>query len=390
VRRHELREVGEEVSEQLDFVPAQLRVRRTVRKTCACRGCNTLTTAATPSVPVERGRFTERFLAWLAWSKYGLHLPLERLLGELRRMGVELQVSTLCDQIKAISDLVEPIVRRLKAQLIASRHVRTDGTGLLVLQRGGGKARLGQMAIYCSPTIALYHYTPTKEGKHARDFLHGYAGHLVADAASTFDQLYTDGRILEVGCWAHAKRKFDDATDSEPRAANEALAFVSELYDVEHRARDRGIEGSLDHRALRLAESVPILDRFKTWLDLHASASLPKSPLGQAARYCVRHWTALTRFVDDAALPLDNNLSERLLRAVAVGRDNYVFAGSDAGAARAANLYSVIQTCKLVGVDPLAWLSDVLERVTTWPINRLDELLPARWTNQTAQKPPAN
>jgi hypothetical protein len=210
---------------------------------------------------------------------------------------------------------------------------------------------------------------------------------LVADAASTFDQLYKDGRIIEAGCWAHARRKFEEAVDHSA-AAHEALAFIAALYDVEHDVRERG----LDVGAARAERTVPQLAALATWLKKQAEEQLPKSPTGKAVAYLRRHWIALTRFATDSRLPLDNNLAERQLRSVAVGRANYVFAGSDTGAENAAVLYSVVQTCKLNGVDPYAWLADVLDRLAVHPSNRrrgadgLDDLLPWNWRPRPQQQ----
>jgi len=345
----DLREVGTEVTSQLDHVPSYFLIRRIVRQTCACRACGQMTTATAPPSAIDKGACTAPFLAWLGYSKYGLHLPLERLRGELRRQGVDASMSTMCGWIAAQASLLAPLVGRFKHHLLASGVVNTDGTGLQVLRRGQRKAHLGQMAVYCSSKIAVFDYTPTKEGKYAAAFLHRYKGVLVADAASTFDQLYKDGRIVEAGCWAHARRKFEEAVDHSA-AAHEAIAFIADLYQVEHDARERGLELG----AARAERTRPILAALEAWLTKQAEEQLPKSPVGKAVAYVRRHWIALTRFPSDARLPLDNNLAERQLRSVAVGRANYVFAGSDAGAEYAAVLYSVVQTCKLNDVDPYA------------------------------------
>lgn len=375
-----LREVGTEVSRKLDYVPSYIRVRQLVRHTCACRACGAFVTSTLPPTAIDKGLCTAAFLAYVAHSKYTLHLPLERLRGELRRQGVDVSMSTMCGWIESVAFLLAPLVRRMREILLARGVVQTDGTGLQVLRRGQPKAHFGQVAVYCDPTVAVFVYTPTKEGKHAAAFLDGYTGVLVADASSTFDQLYANGKILEAGCWAHARRKFEEALDHAP-AAHEAVAFIAGLYAVEHDVRDRGE----DLAVARRERTVPQLAMFRTWLDDQAEQQLPKSPMGKAVAYARRHWTALTRFASDARLPLDNNLSERQLRSVAVGRSNYIFAGSDAGAEHAAVLYSVVQTCKLNEVDPYTYLADVLDQLAVHPSNRrrggsgIDELLPWRW-----------
>lgn len=379
----EFRDVGQEVAELLDYVPSYVRVRKVVRWTCACRGCNALVTANAPPTPIDKGRCTASFLAWVLYSKYALHLPLERLKGELKRLGVNLQVSTMCGWVDAAAFLLNPLVRRMAELLLATGLVQTDGTGIPVLRRGQDHTHIGQVAVFCSPHWAIYDYTATKEGKHAAAFLDGFEGVLVADASSTFDQLYIDGKIREAGCWAHARRKFEDAVEHEPLAANEALAWIGSFYEVERDARERGIEGDA-LLALRRERTAPILADYRAWLDGQAATALPKSTLGKAVAYGRRHWAALTRFLDDARLPLDNNLSERCLRSVAVGRNNYMFAGSDDGAARSAVIYSIVMSCKLQGIDPLEYLTVVLDRLSVHPDNRirgregLDALLPGR------------
>jgi hypothetical protein len=318
------------------------------------------------------------------YSKYATHFPLERIKVELKRLGVRLQVSTMCGWVRQSAFLLQPLVRRMADLLFEEGVVQTDGTGLQVLRRGQDKAHIGQIAVYCGPRLAIYQYTPTKEGKHAAAFLDRFQGVLVADAASTFDQLYTTGKIVEAGCWAHARRKFEDIIDHDPAAAHEAIAWIASMYEVESYARERQlVDQALG--ALRKERTAPIVSDFKAWLDDRATTVLPKSSTGKAVAYCRRHWIALTRFLDDPRLPLDNNLSERCLRTVAVGRKNYIFAGSDEGAESAAVLYSIIQTCKLTDVDPLAYLTDILDRLAVHPDNRirggaaLDELLPHRW-----------
>jgi len=379
----EFRDVAEETAELLDFVPSYVRVRRVVRWKCACRVCNALVTASAPPQPITKGKGTAAFLAWVIHSKYGLHLPLERQKSELKRQGVDLTVSTMCGWLAEAAFLLEPLFRRCQALLLASGVVQTDGTGLQVLRKGSDRAHLGQIAVYCSRSLALYEYTPSKEGHHAAAFLDGFKGTVVADASSTFDRLFVSGDILEAGCWAHARRKFEDAVDHAP-AAHEALTFIGRFYEFERDARQRNLESS-EWLLWRQSHVRPILEDFRVWLDEHAQNALPKSTFGKAVAYVRKHWGALTRFLADPRLPPDNNLSERCLRAIAVGRNNWMFAGSDDGAARSAILYSMVQTCKLNGVDPLAWLTDVLPRLAVHPDNRrkgaggLDPLLPHLW-----------
>jgi len=379
----DFRDIGQETAELLDFVPATVRVRRVVRWTCACKRCNTLITAEAPPEPIAKGKCTAAFLAWVIHSKYALHLPLERLKSELRRQGVDVTVSTMCGWLEQASFLLEPLFRRQKELLLASGVVQTDGTGLQVLRKGLDRAHLGQIAVYCSPTFALYEYTPSKEGKHAEAFLDGFKGTVVADASSTFDRLFKSGEILEAGCWAHARRKFEETVDHTP-AAHEALTWIGHFYDLERDARQRNLEGG-ERLLWRQSRVRPVLEDFRVWLEDQAQAALPKSSFGKAITYARKHWGALTRFLVDPRLPPDNNLSERCLRAIAVGRNNWMFAGSDEGAQRAAILFSMVQTCKLNDVDPLAWLTHVLPQLAVHPDNRrkggsgLDDLLPHLW-----------
>lgn len=384
----DFRDLGTEVTELLDYVRGHVRIRQVVRHKCVCRRCDAIVTAAAPLSPIARGACTAEFLAWLCYSKYGLHLPLERLRGELRREKVDVAVSTLCDWVGHGAFILGVLVARMKEIAWAEGVLHVDLTGLKVLRRGQRHAHLGHIAVFATRRWAIYDYAPTKEGKYTAAFLDDYTGVMVADAASPFDQVYASGKVIEAGCWAHALRKFEEAAESDPATANEAVAYIGTIFDIERDARERGLDdaGLLE---LRHARTAPVLQDLHAWLDAQAASALPKSPVGKSVAYCRRHWTALTRFVDDPRIPPDNNLAERCLRTVAVGRSNYTFAGSDEGARRAAVLYTAIMSCKLNDVDPLAWLTDIFARAAD-PDHRmrggaaLDELLPHRWKPKPA------
>jgi transposase len=346
-------------------------------------------------MPFDRAACTGALLAWLIYAKFGMHQPIERIRRELNAQGGELASGTMTGWMERAAELLEPIVSAMKVELLSSPVIQTDGTGLRVLQPGVKQrpANSGQVAIYCTSRIALYGYSESKAGEHTEAFLRSakgvlYKGTIVADAASTFDRLFVSGERLEAGCNAHGRRKFREAEAFEPVLAREGIRWVQALY----RAEAAGVALGLDSAGLlahRQREMAPIVAGFRVWIDHHLPRLLPKNPLRKVLQYYVNHWDALMRFLSDGRVPLDNNLSERLLRAVAIGRKNWLFAGSEAGARRACIFLSCVETCRLNGVDPYDWLCDVLDRVVPHPRNRgvlVVDLLPWVW-KETREQP---
>ena len=285
--------------------------------------------------------------------------------------------------------LLRPLWELLKARVLQSRVIQTDDTPVRVQAQAGVAAHQGRLWVEVGdaghPGL-VYLYSPNREGQWPQTFLAGYAGFLQADAYTGYDALFASGAVVEVGCWAHARRKFFEAQKTDPENALYALGVIRQLYAVEREATEQAKKQELsraDFEALRLRlrqeQSVPLLKSFGEWLDKQAAAVLPKSPLAEAVGYARNQWAALQVYTTAGFLEIDNNAAERALRAVAIGRKNYLFFGSDVGGETAAVLYTLTQTCRELGVEPWRYLRDVLERLTTHPAERLAELLPDEW-----------
>jgi transposase len=372
--------IGEEMSEQLDYQPASLFVTEHVRFTYACQVCEgTVVTAERPAAPIEKGRPGPGLLAQVVTAKYADHLPLNRQTEIFARHGVPLARQTLCDWVAAAADVLTPLYEDLKAAVLTSTVLHTDDTVVPVLDRNRTDTREGRLWVYVGdgrPADLVYDYTADRTRAGPIAFLGDFHGYLQADAYAGYDAVYATGRIVEVACWAHARRYFFDAKASDPARALPALGFIQQLYAVEREVKGATAE---TRRTRRGEQATPVLMRFRQWLDAQADIVLPKSPIGEAVGYARAQWTALTRYCEDGALAIDNNVSERALRTVVTGRNNWTFCGSDAGGHRAAILYSLVATCKAHGIDPWAYLRDVLDRLPTHPNRRRAELLPRQW-----------
>ena len=377
--------IGEEVREQLEFVPASLIVIQHVRPKYACKECqaNVIIAERLPE-PIEKGLPGPGLLAQVIVSKYADHLPLYRQEGIFRRQGVELSRQTMCDWMAVSADLLEPIVKAMHRDILKSRVIQTDDTTVPVLDRSLGKTRTGRLWDYLGdrdhPHV-VYDYTRDHSGEGPTRMLEGYEGYLQADAFSVYDAIYAGKKIIEVGCWAHARRKFHDARTTDAVRAHVAMAMIQRLYKLEE-----DIKGQDDaaRRAARQERSKPILMEIHAWLLQEKDRILLKGPISEAIGYALNHWQALERYTEEGWLSIDNNASERAMKPVALGRKNWLFAGSDAGGKTAATLMSLCTTCKNVGVDAFAYLRDMLERVSTHPAQRIRELLPDQWKNERA------
>lgn len=378
-----LRALGEDVSEVLEYVPARFKVIRHVRPKLSCSRCQTIVQAAAPGRPITRGLPGPGLLAHVLVSKYCDHLPLYRQSEIYAREGVDLDRSTLTDWVGSASALLQPLVEALAAHVLAASKLHADDTPVPVLAPGTGKTKTGRLWTYvrddrpagdATPPAVLFRYSPDRKGEHPRQHLEAFRGILQADGYAGFDRLYTDGRIDEAACFAHVRRKFYDIhlADASPIAA-EALEHIGVLYGIEREIRGRPPEV---RQAVRAARAGPLLDAFHRWLQATLTQVSSKSALAGAIRYALARWAALVRYGGDGRIEIDNNAAERALRAVALGRKNYLFAGSDAGGERAAALYSLIGTAKMNGLDPQAYLRHVLERIADHPINRIAQLLP--------------
>jgi transposase len=423
--------IGQEVSEQLDYEPASLTVIEHVRLTYACPCCekqrraagpaslappalpttapdialpgtvapeqngpaatmpSTFTTAPRPPAPIARGLAGPGLLAHLIVSKFCDHLPLYRSERILARFGVTLSRSTLCDWLAQCAVLLTPLYELLKGRVLRSRVIQTDDTPVRVQAQAGAAAHQGRLWVQVGDAdhpCLVYLYSPNREGQWPQKFLAGYVGFLQGDAYAGYDALFATGSVVEVGCWAHARRKFFEAQHTAPEGSLYALGVIRQLYAVEKESAEQARKQELsraEFEALRLRlrqeRAVPLLKSLGEWLEKQAAAALPKSPLGEAVGYAQNQWAALQVYTTAGFLEIDNNAAERALRAVAIGRKNYLFFGSDVGGGTAAVLYTFTQTCQALGVEPWRYLRDVLGRLAGCPAVRLGELLPDEW-----------
>jgi len=377
--------LGEDASEQLDYVPGYFQVIRHVRPKLACSACARIVQAAAPTRPIERGLPSAGLLAQVIASKYADHCPLYRQEGIYLRSGVELPRAMMASWVGETARLLDPLVGALERYVLAAEKLHADDTPVPVLAPGKGRTHTARLWAYvrddrpssgADPPAVVYRYSPDRKAERPHAHLRFFSGILQADAYTGFTGLYASGRIVEAACWAHARRKYYDVymMDRSP-TAHEALERIGELYAIEREIRGQAPKQRTEARRAR---SVPVLEDLQAWLRAtHATLSV-KSPLAGAIQYTLARWAALTRYVDDGRIEIDNNAAERAIRALVLGRRNYLFAGSDAGGETAARLYSLIGTCRLNDIDPHLYLRYVLERIAEHPINRIDELLPWR------------
>lgn len=380
-----LRRIGADVSEQLEYVPSHFKVIRHVRPKLACVKCQTIFQADAPSRPIARGLPGPGLMAHVMVSKYCDHIPLYRQSRIYAREGVELDRSTMAGWVARGDELIDPLLAALGRYVLAAEKVHADDTPVKVLDPGAGKTKTGRLWVYVrddrpagnpAPAAAWYRYSPDRKGEHPRDHLHKYRGILQADAYGGWAQLYGGG-VVEAACWAHARRPWWELYQSSGRApdslAAQALRRIKALYEIE--AEIRGQPPDL-RREQRRARAGPLLRDMHEWLSSLLGRVSAKSEIAQAIGYSLVRWTALTRYVEDGRIEIDNSAAERALRGVALGRNNFLFMGSDAGGERAAAMYSLVETAKLNGLDPQAYLLEVFARIAEHPINRIEELLP--------------
>jgi transposase len=400
--------IGAEISEQLEYFPANFKVLKHIRHKYSCPKCNAegynpnITAAKKPPQPIDKGLPGPSLLAYVITSKLGDHLPLYRLENIFARQGVQVARSTMCAWMMAAGELVKPLVELLAARVKQSRVVHTDDTTVPVLPaaedralRKGNPCKKGRIWTYLGDEAnpyTVYDYTPNRKRDGPTTWLAGYTGYLQADAYGGYDGIYHAQGVVEVACWAHARRKFYDAQDSDAKRAAQMLALVGELYAVEREAKERApaSAGRLDEGAtlaLRQERSVPVLEKIKTWLDAEGEIVLPRSPMATAITYAQNQWAALNVYLTQGFLNIDNNAAERALKRVAIGRKNWLFAGHDAAAANHARLWSLIASAERHGFDPQRYLTSVLAKIGQIPAAELDQFLPDVWKREDAAEP---
>jgi transposase len=385
--------LGEDVTEVLDYIPGRFRVIRHVRPKYACRRCDVITQAPAPAMPTPRGRAAPGMLAHVLVSKYTDHLPLYRQSEIYAREGLDLDRSTLSDWVGQAVWLLQPIVEGIRNHVFAAEKIHGDDTPVPVLEPGLGRTRTGRLWVYVrddrpfcgpAPPAAVYVYSPDRGGEHPAAHLAHFTGFLQADAYSGFAALYEPREagpglpaipaITEVACWSHCRRRiFDVWQTTKSTVAKAALDQIAQFYAIEDKARFAPPAERLVHRAA----TIPLLDAFFAWAQATERKLSARSELAEALRYIIKRRTALTRFATDARLEADNNVAENAIRGIALGRRNWLFAGSHSGGERAAAMYSILQTAKLNGVNPEAYLTDALSKIAAGhPINRISELMP--------------
>jgi transposase len=403
--------IGEEKSRQLDYQPASLFVIEHIRPTYACRQCQThVATAELPAQPIDKGLPGPGLLAHVITSKYADHLPLYRQERILERFGVELSRSTLCDWMARAAVVLKLLYTLMVDEVLRSKVIHTDDTPVPVQDPKQDRTKSGRMWVYLGDAdhpYNLFDYTPNRRRDGPAEFLKNFRGYLQADAFGGYDGIYLNQPVVEVGCNAHARRKFFEAKETDAARAHQALAFYRELYEIERRAAENADKQysplsttqpvtrqqvlEAERLKLRQEKSAPLLTTMCQWLKAHQVSALPKSPIAQAIGYALNHWEALTRYTEHGFLAIDNNWAEREMKKIAVGRKNWLFFGSDRGGRTAAVLCSLVSSCQRHGRDPFRYLEDVLYQLPGLADGDLVNLLPDRWQppQLPAPTPPA-
>ena len=374
-----MEKIGEEITEELERIPGKLFVRQYVRPKYARKNGEGVVIASLPARPIDKGIPGPGLLAQIIIDKYSDHLPVHRQQQRFEREGIKLPSSTLTDWIGATCALLNPLYEALKREVLSSNYLQVDETPIKVLDKNKkGTTHRGYHWVYHAPLkrIVLFDYREGRGREGPEECLEGFIGWLQSDGYVVYDQLNRK-KITLLNCMAHGRRKFDEAKDNDFARASYVLTEMQKLYAIERTAREEGLSHE-DRYRLRKEKSLPILIGLKSWMLENYKVVVPKSPIGQALHYCLERWDKLMLYTTNGMLEIDNNLVENAIRPVAVGRKNYLFAGSHNGAQRAAMLYSFLGTCKINDINPFEWLKSILERIPNHPVNRISELLPRK------------
>lgn len=382
-----LRRLGQDVDEMLNIEPIAFKVLRHVRPKFSCRSCEKIVQAPAPDKAIARGKASFRMIGHVIVSKFDHHLPLYRQAEMMAAQGVEIDRSTLAGWTGQGAALLDPIVARIKESVFASSKLHTDDTPVPMLDPGSGGTRTARLWVHAiddrphggaTKPAVWFAFTPDRRAEHPRTILKDFRGHLQADAYPGYDELYRSGHVIEVACWGHARRQIYDLHEKKATpATTELLERIAGLFRVEDKVR--GQPPDL-RRAARQSQAKPQIDELKARMQAFRAKLSAKSDLAGAIDYALKRWAALTRYLNDGRLEIDNLIAERALRGVAIGRRNWLFAGSKAGGERAAAIYSIIETCKLNGVEPFAYVADVMQKIAEgWPNSRIGELMPWTW-----------
>jgi transposase len=376
--------IGEDTTEQLEYEPGKLFVNRHVYPKYACPCCKDgVTSAPTVCGPIEGGLAGPGLLAFVGVNKFSDHLPLYRQQDVLARHGIHLSRSTLCGWLAQCAQLFRPLVGLIRQRIVQSPVINADETPVPVLDRTLDSTRTGYFWTYISPGdhgYTAYDYQDSRCRDGPAEFLKNFQGYLQTDAYAAYESVILDsnGRIIPVGCWSHARREFYDARQSQPREAHRVLALIGQMYDIEDEIKGQSPEQRL---AARQARTVPILDRLEAYLREQQVSALPKSQYGKAIAYALNHWTELRRFTENGLLEIDNNVSERTLRICAIGRNNWMFLGSDLGGETAAIYYTILANAKRYQIEPFAYVRALLIELTSDNVD-LEKLLPDVWIKE--------
>ncbi|HEX4286562.1 MAG TPA: IS66 family transposase [Terracidiphilus sp.] len=382
--------IGAEVSEQLEYFPASFKVLRHIRHKYACAKCDhggynpNIEAAKKPPQPIDKGLAGPSLLAYIITSKLGDHLPLYRLERIFERQQVHVARSTMCAWMRCAGELVRPLVALMTQRVRKSRAIHTDDTTVPVQSPGQKQCRKGRIWCYLGDEdhpYTVYDYTPSRSRDGPAKWLTNFTGYLQADAYGGYDGIYHAQGVTEVACWAHVRRKFYDAQDSDEQRSAQMLALIAELYAVEREAKDADEAARF---TIRQERSLSVLARIKAWLDAEQEVVLPRSPTATAITYAQNQWQALTTYTTQGFLNIDNNASERSLKRVAIGRKNWLFAGNDAAAENHARLWSLIASAERHGLDPQRYLTSVLAKIGQTPASELYQFLPDVWKREDA------